>query len=211
MATYTNQERIARKLIGRLTINPDISTLPAQSIAGYGPSVTGQVVQPELLADTIREKESYVTLVLAQFYEVPLKLTSEITQDILGEIVDGLVISKLLQIHYESSVSPISGSQDLGNAASDMRRQAELMLAAVSASSNVFQSAQPAPIPNMLGGVELQPLVLMGEVILTRAQRPDIITRNYTVSSPNLKADQYRKQFSFDSDSNRGCCSNFKL
>ena len=205
MATYTNQERIARKLIGRLTINPDITTLPAQSIAGYGPSVTGQIVQPELLADTIREKESYVTLVLAQFYETPLKLTSEITQDILGEIVDGLVISKLLQIHYESSVSPISGSQDLGNAASDMRRQAELMLAAVSASSNVFQSAQPAPIPNMLGGIELQPLVLPGEIILTRAQRPDIITRNYTVSATNDRAANYRKEFSFDGEK-PPCC-----
>jgi hypothetical protein len=205
VATYTNQERIARKLIGRLTINPDISTLPVQSIAGYGPSVTGQVVQPELLTDTIREKESYVTLVLAQFYEVPLKLTSEITQDILGEIVDGLVISTLLQIHYESSVSPISGSQDLGNAASDMRRQAELMLAAVSASSNVFQSAQPAPIPNMLGGIELQPLVLPGEIILTRAQRPDIITRNYTVSAKNDRAANYRKEFSFDGEK-PSCC-----
>lgn len=202
---YTNQERIARKLIGRLNINPSITTLPLQSIAGFGPSVTSQTVQPELLDDIINEKEAYITLVLAQFYKVPLRLTSPVTVNILGEITDGLVISRLLQIHYESSVSPISGSVDMGNASSDMKRQAELLLAAISASANVFHSVQPAPMQSGYGMVEITPLVLPEEIVLSRGQRPDLITRNYTEIAKNKVSEVNRKKFDFEQDI---CCSN---
>ena len=175
-----------------------------QSIAGFGPSITSQTIQPELLKDIIREKESYVTLVLSQFYVTPLKLTDQTTTSILGEIVDGLIISRLLQIHYESSVSPVSGSQDMGNSYSDLRRQAELMLAAVSGSSNVFFSVQPSPIPNNYGSPEIQPLVLPGECVLTRSQRPDIITRNYSFSQNDTKTKKLKDEFGFGIE-NDGC------
>lgn len=208
MAIYTTEESIARKLIGRLNIDPTVTTLPLQSVAGFGQSVTGQTVQPELLTDIIEEKESYVSLVLAQMYQVPLRLTSSVTVNTIKSIVDGLVISKLLQIHYESSVSPISGSQDMGNASSDMRRQAELQLAAISGSSNVFTGVQPSPQNRNYGQREIQTLVLPEEIVLSRGEKPDITTRNYSISSlgDTSKRDADRKALEFTHTDDRGCC-----
>ena len=205
MSIYTSKERLARKLIGRLVIEPDLTTLPYQSIAGFGPSVTSKTIQPELLEDTIRGRESYMTLILAQFYETPLKLTNPTTVDILADIADGLICSKLLRIHYESSVSPISGSQDLGNTVGDWKREAELLLASVSAGSNIFQPVQPGPNQSNYGQPEIQPLVLPGECVLSRSSRPDIISRNYVVVADNTRADANREEFDFSHDQG-GCC-----
>ena len=201
VSKYTTAERVGRKLRGRLSI---ISPTPTMNIAGYGSTVTGQSVDEELLSEVIDQEESFIDLCLGQFYRMPLTLKSEVTQNILTQIVDGMVVSSLLQIHFEGS-SPMNGAADTGNLIGDMRRKAELLLAKITGGSNIFNSVMPSPMQSGYGMPEIQPLVLPEEIILTRGQRPDLVTRNYSVSETNEKAKKYRKDFEFSTTGGCGC------
>ena len=70
MAKYTTEDQIGRKLRGRLKVaNP----MPLTNIAGYAQSVTGQVIDPDLLIEVLDQQEAFLDLCLGQFYRMPLK------------------------------------------------------------------------------------------------------------------------------------------
>lgn len=193
ISKYTTEEKIGRKLKGRLSL---VDVALGLGIPGYSATVTGQVVDNALLVEIIEQEEAFIDLCLGQFYRVPLNLTSETSRNILTQIADGMIVSSLLQIHFEGT-SPMNGAADTGNMIGDMRRKAELLLAKVTGGSNIFNSVMPAPMQNNYGMPEIQPLVLPGEVFLTRGQRPDLISKNYTETEINDKAQKYRKDFIF--------------
>jgi hypothetical protein len=200
MAIYTTKEQIGRKLRGRLRV---LDPLPLSNIAGYGQTVTSQAIDPDLLEEVLDQEEAFLNLCLGQFYQMPLRLQSDVTVKVLNQIIDNLVISHLLQIHFEGT-SPMSGAGETGNMISDLRRKGEILLAKITAGSNVFDSVSPGPQGTGFPS-EIQPLVLPGELVLSRGDRPDLITRNYSVTEINETSAKYRKEFPFANDKD-DCC-----
>jgi hypothetical protein len=202
MSLYTTSENLARKLRGRLRIadTPSVDTL-----TGYGQAVAGNTVDNELIDQILNQTESYINLALSQIYEVPLKLTNTVTSDIMADITESICISKLIQVHYEGT-SPVSGAADVSGAAMDLRKHGELLLAAITAGHNIFTPTFPQPQNKNPGMTEIQPLVLPGEILLSRADRPDTITRNYTFSGIKGKAQPENRQY-FTNKEDCGCGS----
>ena len=198
MALYTDSEELARKLRGRLRID----NLPqVDSIAGYGSAVSGNTIDNDLINQIINQTESYINLVLSQIYQVPLTLSNPVTVDIMADITESICISKLLQIHFEGA-NPLTGAADVSGAAMDLRKHGETLLASISAGHNMYTAVLPTPANKQYGtGPEIQPLVLPGEIVLASQNRPDTITRNYTVSGVRTAAsDPNRNRYFSDTD-----------
>ena len=175
---YTTVENIARRLRGRLNIN----VIPGVSDSlGYGTAVAGNTVDSELISHLANEKEAYIDLILSQIYVTPLKLSNEITVNILRDISECLSISALMQVHFEG-VNPVLQASDAGQASMDLRRHAEFLLQSITAGHNIWIPTTPMVDPRNLEG-QRQPLRLPGEILLGQADLPDTITRNYTVAT----------------------------
>lgn len=202
MAEFTTVENLARKLRGRLRISDSPSV---DTFTGYGQAVAGNVVDNDLISQVLNQTESYINLALSQIYEVPLKLTNPVTSDIMADIAESICISKLIQVHYEGS-NPLSGAADVSGAAMDLRKHGELLLAAITAGHNIFTPTFPQPQNKNPGMTETQPLVLPGETLLSRAQRPDTITRNYTFTGVKTNTKVENRKY-FTSNKDCGCAS----
>lgn len=176
---YTTEERIARKLRGRLNIQntPEVNT-NLQVILGYGQSVSGQTVDNALIEQLAEEREAYIDLILGQIYELPLKLENSITIAIMADISESLIISELLKVHFQGT-SPIIPSADVSGATQDTRKHAEYLLTALTAGHNLYIPVSPPAQNNNPGLTQMQPLVLPGEKIKIR--QPDTVTRNMTI------------------------------
>lgn len=88
MPTYANIDRINRKLNGRLKIEAD-EFYPMEE------------VDENLINDAIEEREAFVDLILSQVYEMPLRNTHLVVQN----IVENLVMADLIDYNYISSPS----------------------------------------------------------------------------------------------------------
>lgn len=196
---YTTLPDIARRLRGRLEINLD-EELPVATIPGYGQAASGQVVDPELVVQVAEEKEAYLDLVLGQIYVIPLVLTSEVTSRIMKDMTECLVISSLIQVHFEGN-NPIVPAADISGASTDLSRQAHYMLAALTAGHNIFIPTMPAPQNSMVNVPEQHALRLPGEKLLSATDRPDTVTRNYTYIAPMMGKTKHRDSY-FSEDSN---------
>lgn len=166
---YTNIGNIARKLKGRLHF-------------GTSPHIGGQVVDPDLVAQILKQKEGYVNAILGQIYELQpkhgdaTKLGLQNDHPIVTEIVECLVIADLLSVHFQGMAPPGEGT-DIGSAMVNNRKQAEglLMMLTAGHNINIYGMMPPQNAPGM---VTPQPVVLPGETFKTR--QPDTLTRNIT-------------------------------
>lgn len=208
---YTTTERLARRLRGRLEIKnqPTIDTALTDAL-GYGSVVSGQVVDPELIVDTAEIKESYIDLILSQIYVTPLSLKHEVTISILRDISECLIISSLMQSHFEGT-NPVLQASDVSQASMDIRRSAEFLLQAISAGHNIWIPTIPGMDQSTPQG-QRQPLRLPGEKLLGSNALPDTISRNYTVAAKkDLSPTSKRVGFFNDDTSDCGPCNSNRV
>ena len=179
---YTTVESIARRLRGRLQIEnqPTIDTALTQAL-GYGTTVSGQTVDPQLIVEISSQEESKINLILSQVYVTPLTLSNDITKDILKDLSECLTISSLIQIHFEGT-NPVLQASDISQASMDLARKAYYMLQSLTAGHNIWIPTMPMMDESNQQG-QRQPLRLPGEILLGSDQIPDTITRNYTVTT----------------------------
>jgi hypothetical protein len=176
---YTTEERLARRLRGRLNIanQPEVDTA-LQTILGYGQAVSGQTVDNALIEQLAEERDAYIDLILGQVYNMPLALTDPTTVAIMADLSESLIISSLLQVHFVGT-SPIIPSADVSGATQETRKHAEYLLTALTVGHNIYIPISPMGQNNNPGLTQMQPLVLPGETL--RMRPPDTITRNLTI------------------------------
>lgn len=193
---YTTEERIARKLRGRLNIQntPEVNT-NLQVILGYGQSVSGQTVDNALIDQLAEEREAYIDLILGQIYEMPLLLTDPTTVAIMADISESLIISEILKVHFQGT-NPIIPSADVSGATQDTRKHAEYLLTALTVGHNIYIPVSPPAQNNNPGLTQMQPLVLPGERI--RIKQPDTVTRNMTIRQVKDTSSIREKYFNDD-------------
>jgi hypothetical protein len=198
---YTTVENIARRLRGRLNIEetPPIDTALTQAL-GYGNVVAGNVVDPETITLVAERKEGYIDLILSQIYVTPLRLSHEVTRNILADISESLSIAGLIQIHFEGS-NPIMQASDISQTAMNLDVHAKSLLQQITAGSNIYIAVSPPVDHKTLHG-ERQPLRLPGERLLGRDQIPDNVTKNTTVVQNKTKLPG--KHYFGESDSTAG-------
>lgn len=181
---YTTYEDLSRRLRGRLNVpgypeTTDFNNQAVNALIGYGSSASDQSVDLLLIDQLGASNESYIDLILSQLYRYPLRLTSDVTVNILKDISECLIISSLIAVAFEGQSSIIPAA-DISQTGSDLRRQAEFRLAQLTAGTGVF-------IPNSLQAQnqqvnvpQVQMLRLPEEILLGQHERPDDISRNYT-------------------------------
>lgn len=177
---YTTTEKIARRLRGRLNIedSPAVSTVIGSRL-GYGDAIGGQLVDPQLLEQMGEQKEAYIDLILNQIYEVPLSLSHPITQNIMSEITECLVVSAVMKVHFQGSLNMTTGG-DVQGLGIDLDRQAYMLLGTLTVGHNIYLPVSMPPLPQTYPGtMPPQPLVLPGENLRTIDQ-PDTVHRVYT-------------------------------
>lgn len=180
---YTNLDRLARRLRGRLKLGTEFPSEteidnPLNSLLAYNPSASDQVVDTLLIRDVAETTDSYIDLLLSQIYQYPLKLTSDITVSTLASISEGLILSTLIATHFTGTPGIIAS--DTSNASMDLRRGAEFLLAQILAGTQIYFPSSLQSPNNQVNSPEMQPLRLPGEVLLGQSERPDTITRNYS-------------------------------
>lgn len=180
---FTSLDKLARKLRGRLKLGENY---PSESsinnglgnLLAYTPAASEQVVDILLIEDIASNTDSYIELLLSQVYRMPLRLSSDITVNILGSISEGLILSHLIATHFTGTPGIIAS--DTSQASMDFRRGSEFLLSQILAGSGVF-FPQTLQSPNSQVNVpEMQALLLPGEIRLGQSERPDLISRNYS-------------------------------
>jgi hypothetical protein len=183
---YSTYEKLARKLRGRLHLgeevieNSEINS-PINALYAYKPAASDTAVDLRLIDDIAEQQEDFIDLVLSQLYQVPLKLTSNVTRSIVGSIAENFILAALLAVSFQGT-STIIQAADSSSASMDFKREAEFKLMMLTAGENIwFPSSIQAP-QTMQNVPSQQALVLPGEIRLSQSQRPDLISRNYTVT-----------------------------
>ncbi len=168
-AIYCTKAGIARKLRGRLNIQIDEYT-PAL----YEKSLPSQVVDNELLDSIIEQTEEFLNLILEQIYELPLNNS----HTIIRNIVESLVCSELLRVHFQGQgISQLAG--DLSGTGTDTKQYAYGLLQMLTAGMNIHIPGMP-PIQGVSGMVQPQPIFLKGETRKLDQHVSDTISRVYT-------------------------------
>lgn len=166
---YCDKIGIGRKLRQRLNIKPS----PLQN-SPYIQSVPSQEVDDELVDQVIEQKENFINLILNQIYELPLVNKHPIITD----IVESLVISELIRIHYQGN--GYNTGNDVSGAGVDLRNYAYSMIVALTAGHNIYIPGQP-PVQAIPGQTLPQPLKLIGEE--PKRDYDDTVTRQRTTVS----------------------------
>jgi hypothetical protein len=168
MPIYCTKEGIAKRLRGRLNIITDTSVTGL-----YSQSVPSQTVEDSLVDSIIEQTEEFINLILAQIYELPL-LNAHI---ILTNIVESLVMSELLRIHFQGQgIAQLAG--DLSGTGTDTKQYAYGLLQMLTAGHNIYIPGMP-PIQGVSGMVQPQPIRLPGELRKLDQQEEDTISRVY--------------------------------
>lgn len=167
---YCSLDRIAKRLRGRLNINPAEQYLPPP----YQQSVTGQTVDPDLALEVVEQKEEFVSLILGQLYEMPL--TGQ--HPVIEEIVESLVISELIRIHFMGQ-GYANNSSDLSGTGIDTKQHAYNLIGMLTAGHNIYIPGVP-PAQNIPGIAIPQPVRLPGEVPRKYGNANDTITKQFT-------------------------------
>lgn len=184
---YTTYERLARKLRGRLHLGEDIIqdseiNNPINALYAYKPAASDTALDMRLVDDIGEQQEDFIDLVLGQLYQVPLRLTSSVTRSIVGSISEGYILAALLAVSFQGTSTIIQAADSAGSSM-DWKREAEFKLMMLTAGENIwFPSSIPAP-QQMANVPTQQALVLPEEVKLSQSQRPDLISRNITVTT----------------------------
>jgi hypothetical protein len=165
---YATEHGIQRKLRGRLNIRLD-DAVPSL----YEVSVPSMHIDKDLFYEVIEEQEYLLDLILNQIYELPLSNR----HPILKEIVEGLVISELIKIHFQGQSTPSIGA-DLSGINLETKTHAYNLIQMITAGHNIYIPGVP-PVQNMPGVAIPQPLRLPGETPRTVGDE-DTITRLYT-------------------------------
>lgn len=165
---YANQEGIQRKLRGRLNIRLD-EEVPSP----YEISVPSLSIDKDLFYEIIEQKEYFLDLILNQIYQLPL-INSH---PILREIVEGLVISELIKVHYQGQSIPSLGA-DLSGINLETKTHSYNLIQMITAGHNIYVPGVP-PVQNIPGVVVPQPIRLLGERPRVVGDE-DTITRLYT-------------------------------
>lgn len=171
---YCDKVGISKKLRGRLNLKPS----PLQN-SPYAQSVPSQEVDDELVDQVIEQKENFLNLILNQIYELPLVNKHPIITD----IIESLVISELIRIHYQGN--GYNTGNDVSGAGTDLRQYAYSMIQALTAGHNIYIPGQP-PVQAIPGQTLPQPLKLIGET--NKRDYDDTLTRQRTSvsSSKNI-------------------------
>jgi hypothetical protein len=165
---YATEYGIQRKLRGRLNIRLD-DAVPSL----YEVSVPSMHIDKDLFYEVIEEKEYFLDLILNQIYQLPLSNK----HPILKEIVEGLVISELIKIHFQGSSTPSIGA-DLSGINLETKTHAYNLIQMITAGHNIYVPGVP-PVQNIPGVAIPQPLRLPGEHPRIVGDE-DTVTRLYT-------------------------------
>ncbi|GAA6622896.1 hypothetical protein [Scytonema sp. NUACC26] len=166
---YCTKEGIARRLRGKLNVQTNPIAAPP-----YSQTIPSIKVDDELTDQLIYEKEQFLNLILTQLYEMPLIYG----HPILAEIVECLVVSELIKIHYTGSgMSQMGG--DVSGAGVDMRQHAYAMLQMLTHGINIMIPGQP-PAQMIPGVTQPQPIFLPGETVRLNYQMNDLVTNSAT-------------------------------
>lgn len=200
---YTTVDNVARLLRGRLNIkdSPEVETDLGVQL-GYKPSVGSQTIDNNTIEQIAEREESFIELVLGQLYVVPLKLTNPTTRNTLAYISESFIASSLIAIHFEGTSVLQSG--DASQTSMHLRREGELRLAQITAGTGIHFSLnnQPSTVKGNVGS-EVQPLRLPGETLIDMVNRPDNISRNYSVV---LAKNTSEGESFFEDDTKGRCC-----
>jgi hypothetical protein len=168
MSKYTSVESISRKLIGRLNLQGE------DGLALQFPDNPTQLVDPLLVEEVIEESESLLDRVLEQIYELPLQNK----HPILKTIIDGLVVSDMILIHF-SGVQWGTGADLSGYGLSHQTKSYQL-INALTAGMNIVLPMQVPVTPTYPGMIPQRRLELPGEVLVTRTPAK-ILVNNQTI------------------------------
>lgn len=166
---YCTKESIGKKLRGRLNIKPNSYTN-----APYVQQVPSKEVDDELVDEIIEEKENFLNLILFQLYEMPLNNQHPILKD----IIESLVLSELIRIHFSGSgMTQLAG--DISGSGVDTKQHAYAMLQMLTLGANIWIPGQP-PAQQIPGATQPQPIRLPGEITRQNYQDRDLITNQAT-------------------------------
>ncbi len=123
--------------------------------------------------------EAKIDMALAQIYKLPIPDSATQAKMIVGGIVQKLIVSEIALVHFQQTINPEQGG-DAGFGAV-IRKQAVQDLEALLLGHGVYIPGITQPKQaNLQMGMHLQPLVLPGVPLLSEAEQPDTISRNYT-------------------------------
>ena len=183
---YTNYEKLARKLRGRLHLGEEVIedseiNSPINALYAYKPAASDTAVDLRLIDDIAEQQEDFIDLVLSQLYQVPLQLTSSVTRSIIGSIAENFILAAILAVSFQGTSTIIQAS-DASGSSMDFKREAEFKLMMLTAGENIWFPSSIQTPQTMQGVPTQQALVLPGEIRLSQSQRPDLISRNYTMN-----------------------------
>lgn len=122
--------------------------------------------------------EAKIDLVLAQIYKMPLTLSSPITRYVLQGISEKLISVEIINTYFNQFPQTEQGSENgYGNT---LLKQANQELFAIAAGHHVTFFGIQTPSEGSYSPT-LQPLVLPGEELAGYEDRPDTVTKNYTI------------------------------
>jgi hypothetical protein len=151
---YTSLDNLTRKLRGRLNIGED------DALTIYPNDTPGQTVDSQLIEIVAEQKEIYLDYILNQIYVLPLLNRHPILED----IVDSLVISDLLLIHFQGSGGYGGLSADISQQGDILKTHANTLLGMLAVGPNL-----QIPGTQMQLGVPQSFIELPGEIITTAA------------------------------------------
>ena len=173
---FINSEYIAQRLTGRLNFD-DVG---ATNIGSIGSSSIGsKQINMDLLDRIIRQQESILEGYLNMIYITPLKLTSEITRNVLSAIVENLVVAAVLPVYYMGGSVPQTGV-DPSSLAGASAESAQNMIQIYITGHNMYIPGVNSQPTSPRGGPIPQPVVLPEEVLRDSHNKLDTIVHHET-------------------------------
>jgi hypothetical protein len=164
---YTTFENIALRLEGRLDV------VESRSASNPWANTLGKIqTHPQLVENFANQVEAYLNSIFEKVYIIPFQLTHQDTRFILADMVESLVVSRLLSTYFRGSPSPAVGA-DVSGLAGDDRRHAEELIKMYTAGHNIQYPGSAPTQP------DTEPVWLPGEIPNPRPK--DSITRNYVL------------------------------
>ena len=161
--TYTTTEAIARRLTGRLNITDNGFSQP------WAKNFGELACNEDLIRQIARQKEAFVNSIFRKIYVFPLQLIEEDTKAILAEITENLIVSDLVNIHYQTSAGSQLNSDVSGLGTNSANRASQLL-----SMYCVGHGISLPGVPQQMLGMEA--IYLPGETL--QIQRNDTLTRN---------------------------------
>ena len=165
---YTTTVAIERRLRGRLQLS---SSTPA-----FGTNLGAGQIDSLLIEQIGTQVETKLDSALSVIYELPISPGATSALVMLASIVEKLVVSEIVGVHYQGSINSELGGD--GGFGALLRKQALEELQALLVGHGIYIPGLVTP--QSIPGANSQPLVLPG-VKLRTSNIPDTISRSQTL------------------------------